>query len=256
MSFESVWLATDLGDGALVPYVHALRVGAGAGCPVTLLHVQGASGTTNWDALPTPDVLETHWSLSMPEVDHHILHSASTTAMLAPLVERDGPALLVLGTHRRAGLQRWMKGSVAETVARRSLHALVVPDGVRPFVEPDSGRVRLAKVVVPVGYSRAQNGVDAAVALLDALDASAELVLVYVGEVFPALELPTGHRVRKVQVTGGEVVGRVLEVVTRENADLIVMATDGHDSLADDLWGSRTERVIRETPVPVLSVRG
>lgn len=256
MAFESVWLATDLGDDAVGPYLHAMRIGAGASCPVTVLHVQEGGGPAGWEALPTPEVLAGRWAeVDLPDVEREVLRAASTTAMLGPLLTHEGPALLVLGTHRPSGIQRWLRGSVSEILARRSMQALIVPDGVTPFVDPSTGRVRLRRVIVPVGHRRAQVGLDAAAALLDVLQVDAELVLVHVGDRPPHLQAPSDRRVRSVVVSDGDVAGRVLEVAMREGAELIVMATDGHDSLADHLWGSRTERVIRDSPVAVLSVR-
>ena len=40
-----------------------------------------------------------------------------------------------------------------------------------------------------------------------------------------------------------------------EKVDLIVMFTDGRDGLEDMLFGSITERVLRETDIPLLVVR-
>jgi len=37
-----------------------------------------------------------------------------------------------------------------------------------------------------------------------------------------------------------------------EGADLIVMATRGHDSVSDRILGSTTERTLRHAPCPVL----
>ena len=39
------------------------------------------------------------------------------------------------------------------------------------------------------------------------------------------------------------------------DAEAIVMFSDGHDDLADKLFGSITEHVLRSTPLPVLVVR-
>ena len=41
-------------------------------------------------------------------------------------------------------------------------------------------------------------------------------------------------------------------VAREERADVIVMATRGHDSLADRVVGSNTERVVRHASCPVL----
>ena len=46
-----------------------------------------------------------------------------------------------------------------------------------------------------------------------------------------------------------------MRVADEENADLIVMFTDGRDGLGDLLIGSITERVLRNTDTPLLAVR-
>jgi nucleotide-binding universal stress UspA family protein len=253
MAFDTIWLATDLGREALGPYVHAMRIGVAAQASVTVLHVVDASPPA-WDALPSAADLERAWSLAVGEPSRRALHGGTPGAFLGTVVEAEAPDLLVLGTHRPSGLRRWVRGSVSENVARRSLQTLIVPDGARPFVEADSGRVELDRILVPIGSSRAQVSVDAAVALRSLFRVDAELVLVHVGEVFPAVRIQPGVRARRILHAEGDVVGRVLESAVAQSVDLIVMATDGHDSLSDEIWGSRTERVVREAPVPVLSV--
>ena len=47
----------------------------------------------------------------------------------------------------------------------------------------------------------------------------------------------------------------IVRVADEENADLIVMFTDGRDGLGDLLIGSITERVLRNTDTPLLAVR-
>lgn len=47
---------------------------------------------------------------------------------------------------------------------------------------------------------------------------------------------------------------RIVETALVERADLIVISTHGHDSLADKLLGSHTERVVSHAPCPVLVV--
>ena len=47
---------------------------------------------------------------------------------------------------------------------------------------------------------------------------------------------------------------RIVAVARDENADLIVMATNGADGLGERLLGSQTERVVRHAPCPVLAV--
>ena len=47
----------------------------------------------------------------------------------------------------------------------------------------------------------------------------------------------------------------ILEVASSKNADLIVMGTHGRTGLAHVVLGSVAERVVREAPCPVLTVK-
>jgi nucleotide-binding universal stress UspA family protein len=53
----------------------------------------------------------------------------------------------------------------------------------------------------------------------------------------------------------GAVADEIIEVAGIEKADLIVMGTHGRTGLAHVLLGSMTEKVLRQAPVPVLTVR-
>jgi nucleotide-binding universal stress UspA family protein len=45
---------------------------------------------------------------------------------------------------------------------------------------------------------------------------------------------------------------RIAKVAEEEEADLIVMSTQGRDSIRDEIIGSNTERVLRHAPCSVL----
>jgi nucleotide-binding universal stress UspA family protein len=62
---------------------------------------------------------------------------------------------------------------------------------------------------------------------------------------FPGLEITA-------QVHRGRAWERIVETARVEKADMIVMATRGHDSLRDRMIGSNTDRVVRHAPCPVL----
>ncbi len=65
-----------------------------------------------------------------------------------------------------------------------------------------------------------------------------------------------GDKLRcNISIVRGEPAGAILRAVEDLGADLIVMATHGHTGLNRLLLGSVTERVVRESPVPVLTIR-
>ena len=53
----------------------------------------------------------------------------------------------------------------------------------------------------------------------------------------------------------GSPYAEILETVKSEEADVIVMATRGYSGLAHLLLGSTAERIVRASPVPVLTIR-
>jgi len=55
--------------------------------------------------------------------------------------------------------------------------------------------------------------------------------------------------------TIGNIASEVADAAAREQADLIVMGTHGRTGLAHVVLGSVTERVVRHSAVPVLTVR-
>lgn len=165
--------------------------------------------------------------------------------------------LLVLGTHRRAGLARVLLGSVAEAVVRDSpCPVLVVPSSLRA----------VKRVLAPVneeGYSR--RGLLAAGLVAGALKARLTLLTVVTDPVFgmsPSrllrrriAELPLAVR-RDTRPDG--VIGEadaVREILRAERGmDLVVLTAHRKSLLGDFVLGTTVERVLRHSRIPVLAV--
>jgi nucleotide-binding universal stress UspA family protein len=134
---------------------------------------------------------------------------------------------------------------------------LFVPRGVRGFVGFEDGELSLRRILVPVaiqpsGQAAVQFAARAA-ALIGEDDV--EIVLLHVGDEMPDLALPaeSESRFRKVLREGG-IEDEIVAAAEEMDADLVVMVTEGPNSLIDALRGTTTENVLRRVACPVLTV--
>jgi nucleotide-binding universal stress UspA family protein len=182
-------------------------------------------------------VLAARWDRTIrhTRICHECCDDVADTVIDA--VRRVEPELVVVGTHARHGLAALLSGSVAEAVARNLPGpTLIVPNHGRGFVDLATGAIELRQVLVPAGDDvDAERGLAAARAFVAlAGHPHADIVVLHVSPLHVADAIAAEAR--------------------RREACLIVMATHGHDSLADAVRGSRTEHVVRDAGCPVLSV--
>jgi nucleotide-binding universal stress UspA family protein len=209
-------------------------------------------------------------------VETAIVRGRPTDAIL-DYVDAHGVDLIAMGTHGRTGVERYVAGSVAERVVRRS----DVP--VLTARATDRSRVGdgYEEVLVPTdGSEAATRAVEHAVAVASRTDARVHAVsLVDVGgfaagpDYNPPIELvhyleEAGERAtervaERARAAGVEVVTAVregsparglLDYADEHDVDLVAMATAGRTGLSRYLLGSTTERVVRHADVPVLTV--
>ena len=70
-----------------------------------------------------------------------------------------------------------------------------------------------------------------------------------------AAELDHAGIAHQTVILHGLPVETIVKTAREMDGEAIVMFSDGHDDLADKLFGSITEHVLRSTPLPVLVVR-
>jgi nucleotide-binding universal stress UspA family protein len=267
---------SDFSKASRVAFAHALKIALQSKAELEIVHVErhkvgrekdihwsefpGVRGTlARWNILPTEaaieDVLKTGLRVKK------VLHSESDPLeAMASYCEDHPPDLLVLATHQREGLGRWLHKPVAEPLARRS-HAmtLFVPTHGRGFISPANGAVTLRRILIPVDHQpNAQAALDEAYFLATGFGCpEIEFKLLHAGTErgMPTLYLPhQPHWHWQQRLVPGEAVARILKEETAWSPDLIVMATQGHRDFLDALRGSTTERVLRGARCPVLAV--
>jgi nucleotide-binding universal stress UspA family protein len=243
-------------------FVHAVGLAARGHARLTSVHACAAGSPPV--ELPHARTLLSRWGLADAEVVHERVQHDCCDAVDETLLDALGrlrPDLLVASTHARAGLSRLLFGSVAEGVARNFRGTtLLVPQGEPGLFDPDSGALRLERALVPVGGAHgaadAQWAVDALerFAQLSRVEAL-ELLLLHVddGTPVPAPAAPARFTVR-VERAAGPLDRAVRDAAHALGADLIVMATHGHDGAGDVLFSSHTERVLHGCKRPLLWV--
>ena len=188
----------------------------------------------------------------------------------------DAADLIVMSTHGRSGIGRYLYGSIADALLRwAEIPLLLVPPGCEQPWATD----RRLRLLVPLdGSTLAEEALGPATRLADVLggdllllqvtrpmDASSPLVVrsdpeVGVAEAVTYLNaLAATLRTPSLGAASRAVVGQPISIIPRiaqeEGADLIVMATHGRGGLARMVLGSVATGVLQRATVPLLLMR-
>jgi nucleotide-binding universal stress UspA family protein len=196
---------------------------------------------------------------------------------------RDLPAdLVTLGTHGRSGFERFVLGSMTDKLlGRLPCPALSVcheegrtweaPGLVnRVLCATDFSAPATEGVALALGVAHKIGSEVTLLHVIDALPDAEEYVYYSVPEIVPlrkALEeqalsrlqaavpkdLPSGLKV-EIRLVTGRAHEQILATAAELRADLIVLGTRGHGPLGRLLFGSTSERIVREASCPVVTV--
>lgn len=265
---------TDFSRGSQVAFAHALRIAVGAQGQLEILHVDREQEHTDWDSYPPVRETLFKWGFLPQDARRSAVASLGVNVSKSACkgkdprdavlqhIERRAADVVVLATHQREGLDRWLHGSLAETVASQTEAAtLFVPYGVDGFVNSESGEVSLRRVLIPVDKSpNPQPVLDLVAELADVIAPdSVDIRLLHIGDAShtPSPTLPLSEKCRWTWETRlGAVVDAIIDDAVQNEVDLIAMTTNGHDGFLDALRGSTTEQVLHRSRCPVLSIRG
>ena len=272
---DSIFHPTDLSEASFVAFAHALKLALLAQSELTILHATNTAGSqVSWRDFPGVRQTLERWG-ELPKGS-----PARALAELGMVVEKvtgrgprpvktvtgylqENPAqLVVLSSEGRGGVPRFLKPSFAEPIARKSrAMTLFVPSHTSGFVDGDTGRVTLDRILIPFNHKpRSRPAIELARSLVGALDDDGGVYdLLHVGErgKAPAVDIPDemGWTSEK-HFESGDVVDAILRVAEKNHAELIVMTTTGRDGIIDRLRGTMTEQVVRGANCPVLVIPG
>lgn len=260
---------TNFSEAGTTAFTHALRLAIAAQCSIDLLHVKAGGSPQDWESFPDVGEVLARWGIleaharpadvaakagiivRKAEIDHDRGPAAGIFKYLA-----EQPAnLIVTAPHDQDMFSRWISGSVAEEIAQRTHRlCLFVSERMRPFVEAQTGLLKLVTVLVPIDHSPSPDRViEHLKGVFASFGLSPDFALLHVGDRAPLLFDDMEQEIPVARATG-QVVQAILEQAEIERADLIAMPTAGHDGLLDMLRGSTTERVMRQARCPVLAV--
>ena len=272
-AIRNIFHPSDFSKASEQAFHHALKLALASGAAITVLHVTD-DDDTRWSKFPGVRHWLERWRLIPPgsgrdavaglglAVNKVIAHTSDAVRACRHFIEKHPTELIVLGTQERHGRGVWSSRPVGEPVGREAGQmTLLLPEKARGFVNADDGSVHLRHIVVPISHKpNPQTAVNAAARIAATLGVEeAVFHLVHVGarDSVPAVRLPPRPGwVWECDVREGPVVEEILDAAEEYRADLLVMSTDSHEGFLDSRGDSKTERILREAPCPLLAVPG
>lgn len=273
-AFDSILHPTAFEESDHLAVIHALKIALAARSKLTFLHVGLQGQDIDWEEFPQIRTVLTKWGIIPEDAEQEDVLATGMTvrkslrkgedvvAQIAGEVRSGGTKLMVLSTHQRQGLARLMNKPLVERIFREVRKpSLILPRQHDGFVDPETGQLRLARVLVPVArHPRPERSVEAAIAFTRLLTSDAVtfyLLHVEDGSRPPELEMDFPEKSNWVYepfTREGKVVDVILDEAAEREVDLVVMGSHGRDGLMDNLRGSTTEQVLRGIECPVLAI--
>ena len=211
-----------------------------------------------------------------------VLEGDAAEAIIKEADARPG-TLIVMATHGRSGLGRWLMGSVADKVVRHAHQPTLV---VRVRDDADGSRANIGEVILPLdGSATAEAAIPHAVEMSKLLGVGISLIravspashadafVEYMPDSYERLveearedaeEYLDGVATRirdqgisevRTEASIGNASSAIVDLARAADDPLVVMATHGRSGIGRWMLGSVADRVVRHGPGPVLVVR-
>lgn len=282
---RQILFASDLSPQSERAFAHARILAERFGARLTLYHaleVHGeyapglgddAASRARWETEVRQQLARLASKLAVPYemvvegglIGGHVLVDLA----LLDVIHKTRPDLTVMATHGRRGFASFFLGSVTEQVVQHAGRPVLC---VR---QADDATPAYRRILVATDFSTASRRAFPLAALLArTFEAKVSALHVAASPTMAALTgtaggtvaaLPTeddlqrflqpelaGLRVEARVYASGAPWHRIVKTAEEEGADLVVMSTQGLDSLSDKIIGSNAERVLRHAPCSVL----
>lgn len=284
--YDEILLPFDGSDGAAKALYHTAEIAHWADAKIRILFVADTTRdsitvveTQVVDALVQQGesiVAEAEKTLETLGVDHHSdIVQGNPAPTIVEYADRYGYDLIVMPTHGREGISRYLLGSVTEKVVRLSsvpvLTARMHPDEQLEFP--------YERILIPTdGSEAAVTAAEHGLSLADSLDGTVHILAV-VDDSSPALDIHSiGSEAQSTQaatdavsdidsraegygisntvrhVEQGNPSEQILEHVEADDIHAVVMGTTGRRGSDRILLGSVAEKIVRSAPVPVITI--
>ncbi len=280
--FESVLIPTDGSERSERAALHGLALASAYDASVHVLSVVETSALEVESDVDTTAVKTTlderaeaaigavEGLIDDPTLDvvSSVREGNPTTEVLGYAAEFDVD-LLVMGTHGRTGVRRFLLGSVTEEIVREATEPVLVARAEDP-VKTDYETILVPIDDTPESRAAARYAVDVASrfdATVHAISV-ADTRIVRSGPLVESLRSSCGKAIRRVsveatqhdvpvetQVLQGTPAAEILDYIGHHAIDFVVIGRHTRSGLDRFVTRSTGERVIRNTDAPVLSVR-
>jgi nucleotide-binding universal stress UspA family protein len=262
--------ATDFSEPCLEAFYHALAMTVAARGSLTVFHSGYPTEEYRKERWPRARATLARWGLladgatseAVAELGITIkkvqTNAVDPVASIQRHAEREESDLLLMATHARSGLARLFHKEVAAPAMRRSRRpALLFPSTGRRFIDLQSGELKLQRILIACDHDPVADPALLAVGRLIATVGSSGGVCreVHVGRTPPLCRRPhvPGWEWQS-ELLEGDPEDALVQLARAWDADLVAMVSRGRDHLADLVLGSTLDRVLAESPCPVLAV--
>lgn len=233
---------------------------------ITLLHVEDAGHSVEDALSDTERKLSSHGAL----VTRKVISSGDPAGAILDAALESRPDLVVMSTHGRSGIERWVRGSVAERVLRSCPVPLFM---INPLTHAGSS---FSSILVPLDTSsNAEQILDSIIPFASLFNARLTLLFVDwndptddaentarrrasraqdVAEWFagPRQRIEAAGLTAEIRIAHGDPASQIVKAAQPGEFDLLAMSTHGRTGPGRWLLGSIAEKVLGQCRIPLL----